>query len=363
MATPVQGNANTSLATAKTSTNVTFGATPTSGNLLVLFYGARDDANNATPAFTMPSGWTKVAETSPMEFHACGIAWKVSDGTSEGTITVTADITCDSWWIGVVEFNESGVTDWVLDQASANGSGANNVSSIASGSTGTLGSSVGVAAIAGTSRTNTENLSTDTGTSLAATDADFEVDASAANFIAAWLSLTATTALDATISESSGSSRMGAAIATFIEAGGAGGVSGTSAPTQADQTSTATGAVVPPAVSGTSSATQADQTSVASGTFTAAAVTGTSAATQADQTSSASGTLGATFPDAPDPMAVAQSDTEILVSYDAVAGADAYDVERDGVIVANKITDLSFLDTGLEPSTEYSYRVRAARTP
>lgn len=76
------------------------------------------------------------------------------------------------------------------------------------------------------------------------------------------------------------------------------------------------------------------------------------------------GTAGATFPVAPHGLtAVAQSDTEILVSWDAVAGADAYDVERDSVIVEAKTTLLSFSDTGLTPSTEYEYRVRAARQP
>lgn len=59
-------------------------------------------------------------------------------------------------------------------------------------------------------------------------------------------------------------------------------------------------------------------------------------------------------------QAVAQSPSSILVSWDAVEGADAYDVERDEVIVADKITETSFLDEGLAADTEYTYRVRSA---
>lgn len=58
--------------------------------------------------------------------------------------------------------------------------------------------------------------------------------------------------------------------------------------------------------------------------------------------------------------AVAQSSSSILVSWDAVEGADAYDVERDEVIVADKITETFFLDEGLAANTEYTYRVRSA---
>jgi hypothetical protein len=68
-------------------------------------------------------------------------------------------------------------------------------------------------------------------------------------------------------------------------ASGAETFTGTSAQTQADQTSTASGVVANP-VTGTSAQTQADQTSAASGSET---FTGTSAQTQADQTSSGAG--------------------------------------------------------------------------
>lgn len=70
-----------------------------------------------------------------------------------------------------------------------------------------------------------------------------------------------------------------------------GGVSGTLAVTQEAQTSSASGAVVPPAFTGTSAVTQDDQGSTATGAVVPPAFTGTSAPTQDDQTSTASGTV------------------------------------------------------------------------
>lgn len=78
-----------------------------------------------------------------------------------------------------------------------------------------------------------------------------------------------------------------------------GGVTGTVAVTQADQTSAASGAVT---MTGTSATTQADQTSTASGAVT---MTGTVAVTQEDQTSTASGTVGDTITGS---VAVTQAD-------------------------------------------------------
>lgn len=61
-------------------------------------------------------------------------------------------------------------------------------------------------------------------------------------------------------------------------------------------------------------------------------------------------------------VATPVSTTQINVSWNAVAGTNVrYDVERDGVIVANKISATSYADTGLTPGTLYSYRVRAAQ--
>lgn len=64
-------------------------------------------------------------------------------------------------------------------------------------------------------------------------------------------------------------------------------------------------------------------------------------------------------------QATALSPFSILVEWDAVEDADAYDVERtEGEslsIVAEKIAETEFEDEGLTPETEYSYRVRAAR--
>lgn len=60
-------------------------------------------------------------------------------------------------------------------------------------------------------------------------------------------------------------------------------------------------------------------------------------------------------------MAVAQSSTRIDVSWNAVTDATHYDLERDSVIISEKQTGLTYQDEGLDPGTEYTYRVRAAR--
>jgi hypothetical protein len=294
----------------------TFDDTPAAGNLLVLYYGARDQDSNQTPVFTMPDGWTKAVEVAGMEFHSVGIAFKTSEGDESGAVTVTSEAACRAWWIGLVEFNEDGVSSWELDKTAEDGTGAGNASSIASGSTGVLGAAVGVAAIAGTSRTANEGLSTNLGTSLASENAAFEVDAGQANFIAAWLSLTATDALDATISESTGSSRMGAAIATFISAvGGVPPITGTGALVEDPDVAAAAGTSTPPPITGTGAILEDEDVGVGegataqflgsgeitedpdvatgSGTFTPPPVTGTGAVTEDPDTAVGEGTFTA----------------------------------------------------------------------
>jgi hypothetical protein len=56
--------------------------------------------------------------------------------------------------------------------------------------------------------------------------------------------------------------------------------------------------------------------------------------------------------------ATAVSSSQINVDWDPTVGALAYDVERNGVIVSSPATDF-LADTGLLPSTAYSYRVRS----
>lgn len=58
-------------------------------------------------------------------------------------------------------------------------------------------------------------------------------------------------------------------------------------------------------------------------------------------------------------MAVDISDTEIDLTWDAFTGAIAYDLERDGVVVATDIIGTAYNDTGLTANTTYTYRVRA----
>ena len=40
-------------------------------------------------------------------------------------------------------------------------------------------------------------------------------------------------------------------------------------------------------------------------------------------------------------------------------GVDAYDIDRDLVVVATDVTATQYEDTELDPVTEYSYRVRS----
>lgn len=55
--------------------------------------------------------------------------------------------------------------------------------------------------------------------------------------------------------------------------------------------------------------------------------------------------------------ATAVSSTAIDLDWDAVSGVTLYVVERDGVIIADDVATNSYSDTGLTPSTEYSYYV------
>lgn len=51
------------------------------------------------------------------------------------------------------------------------------------------------------------------------------------------------------------------------------------------------------------------------------------------------------------------SDTDVALTWDAVAGATGYDLEADGVLI-EKLTQPTFVHTGLLPNTAHTYRVR-----
>ena len=57
--------------------------------------------------------------------------------------------------------------------------------------------------------------------------------------------------------------------------------------------------------------------------------------------------------------AITQSQIDLVWSM--VAGASRYDLERNGVVIATGLTESSYSDTELSPSTEYTYRVRSVR--
>lgn len=57
--------------------------------------------------------------------------------------------------------------------------------------------------------------------------------------------------------------------------------------------------------------------------------------------------------------ATAVSSTQINVSWSAVSGATGYDLERNGSQILTNHSTTSYSNTGLTPSTTYTYRVRA----
>lgn len=59
-------------------------------------------------------------------------------------------------------------------------------------------------------------------------------------------------------------------------------------------------------------------------------------------------------------VATAITFNAVDVTWNAATGADSYDIERDGVIIASGVVVLIYHDTGLTPNTTYAYRVRAS---
>jgi hypothetical protein len=55
------------------------------------------------------------------------------------------------------------------------------------------------------------------------------------------------------------------------------------------------------------------------------------------------------------------STTTLDVSWDAMVSATGFDIERDSVLIATNYVGVLYEDTGLDPATEYSYRVRAVQ--
>jgi hypothetical protein len=56
------------------------------------------------------------------------------------------------------------------------------------------------------------------------------------------------------------------------------------------------------------------------------------------------------------------SDTQIDLSWSAVAGASGYDIDRNGVVIATDVVGTTYGDTGLNPGTTYTYRARSIRS-
>lgn len=60
-------------------------------------------------------------------------------------------------------------------------------------------------------------------------------------------------------------------------------------------------------------------------------------------------------------VVTAVSDTELDLSWGAITGAFAYDIERDGTIIVTNHAPTSYRDRGLTRNMTYTYRVRAVR--
>ncbi|QJD85848.1 fibronectin type III domain-containing protein [Cohnella herbarum] len=68
-----------------------------------------------------------------------------------------------------------------------------------------------------------------------------------------------------------------------------------------------------------------------------------------------------TMPGATGALYTVATDTSIAVSWDAVSGADSYDIEVDGTIVGG-LAALQYLHENLQPNTIHTYRVRSNNT-
>jgi hypothetical protein len=70
--------------------------------------------------------------------------------------------------------------------------------------------------------------------------------------------------------------------------------------------------------------------------------------------------IGSSAPATPTGLtATPVSSSQIDLSWNAVSGASGYDIERDGTVIVFDHVGTSYSDTGLNPSTLYTYRVRA----
>lgn len=94
------------------------------------------------------------------------------------------------------------------------------------------------------------------------------------------------------------------------------------------------------------------------GTATAVRETAATATTTwGTWTATATGTVAKNVPQ--NVVATPTGKTTISVTWTTLAGATAYDIERDGLVIVSDHPASPYNDTGLTPNTLYSYRVRA----
>jgi hypothetical protein len=126
--------------------------------------------------------------------------------------------------------------------------------------------------------------------------------------------------------------------------------------TPTDTRDTATGAAVF-VVSSSGAVTDVRDAATGVAVFT---VTSSGTSTDTVDAASGTGTASSGTPTVPQNLVATAIDADSIgLTWDAFTGAVGYDIERDSVIIVIDHPTNSYTDTGLDPSTEYAYRVRA----
>jgi hypothetical protein len=326
------------------SVSATFGAGPTQNNLLVAVYHSKDHYP------TTPTGWTKAAEIESWGVLTC--FYKTAGAAESSTVTVSDGTGTSYQSLTILEY--SGITTTTpLDKTATASSGGNVTTSQATGTTATtaqadelLIAAVGVEYGAGIVFNNAWTNSFTQQSNVTGNLLNEEGSTTAHRIVAATGTFTTTeTWLNNARSEG--------LIATFKASSDGTGATVTAA-------TVATVAAVPAAT------VRAGAVATPSAVAATAAVP--AAAVQAGSTLTPSTVVAvATVPTAvvwgpPTGLtATPVTASQIDLSWNAHPMATAYDIERDGVVIATDVGTTSYQDTGLAGSTTYDYRVRSVR--
>lgn len=232
--TPQQTSIKNNAAATSIDQSYDFGSmdTPPVDSLVLWMGSGRDVGNNQM--LTIPSAYTVdpsvtptlIGYTAPMEFHTAGLAYYNPTGLDGISIATKWGINfsqaADNRNHGLITFvSTNGKLE--LDKSSFNGTGSTNNDEIQPGSTGTLSPADGdewLAVVVGQSRTANDGLSIDGIGWIQEPIIENNIDAGSQNTTMWWKVVTEDTALNPTITEANGPSRMGAGIAVFRVVGG-----------------------------------------------------------------------------------------------------------------------------------------------